>query len=362
MKVIIIGGSIAGVASAYQLAGKNEIAIYEQKKRSEVGKKVCANVYTFMIKSLLKEYGLDYRKYASMKFSRFSVFSKNNHAEFKTEEYEFDRAKLLEALIKKAENKGAKFFFNTNFVGFKKKNKKFIVTFKRGNKTFEDYADILVGADGAVSEVAKKSGLWGKRKFFLALQANVKNIRKYAPGKNSYSIMLGKDFGYYSYIFPAKKGFIAGLEERPEKNVRKKFMDFLKIIGVKGAKIEGALIPEPKVIKLKKGIFLVGDAGCQVKFTGGGVIPAFMGAKALKFAVEGNFKAYKKLNSRIKLNRLAVYYFNSMTDKKADKIIKIVKNKEFKDAAKYRDYFDKNHFKRILNPRIVLALILSMLS
>jgi flavin-dependent dehydrogenase len=366
MKVIIIGSSVAGAAAAYLLAKDAEVIVYEKKSRKDVGKKVCANVYTFMIKDILKEFNLNYRKFVKTRYTGFKAISKNNSASFKTDEYEFDRQKILENLVKNAEKKGAKFFFNTEFIDFKKNNK-FIVSLKKAKKRFADYSDILIGADGAVSEVAKKSGLWQNRRFFLALQANVlaKQIKnkKFIPGKNRYNILLGDDFGYYSYIFSSKKAFVIGLEDRPEKNVREKFLKMLKFLGIKKVKISGALIPEPKVIRLKPGIFLIGDAGCQVKFTGGGVIPAFMAARAAKDAIlKNDWESYRKLNSRIRLNRLAVRFFERMNDKRADKIIEIVKDRRFKDLPKNRDYLNKRHFKSIIGSKLIFSLIANLFS
>jgi flavin-dependent dehydrogenase len=362
MEVIVIGSSVAGASLAYLLARSGiEVKVYESKSRKDVGKKVCANVYTFMIKDILKDFSINPQKLIKNHYSNLRVFSKNNQASFMTEEYEFDRSKLLETLIRNAEKKGAKFIFNANFIDFSRKNEKFILKLKK-EKPIVDSCDVLVGADGALSEVAKRAGLWQNRKFFLTLQARVskqqiKN-KKYIPPKNSYNILLGEDYGYYSYIFSSKEGFVVGLGDRPEKNVRKEFGNLLKFLNIKKARIEGALFPEPKVLKLKKGIFLIGDAGCQIKFNGGGVIPAFMAARAIKeILVKGDWKDYNKMNSRIRLNRIAVKFFEKMSDKRADNLLDIVKEKKFEKFPKYRDYLSKEDLRKLFSPGLMASII-----
>ena len=367
MKVIIIGSSVAGSAAAYLLAREGvEVVVYEKKARKDIGKKVCANVLTFMIKDILQDFGINPKEMIKNHYHTFNVFSKNNKVSFQTEEYEFDRTRLLEKLITKAEASGAKLVFNTNFTDFKKKDGKFSVMLSKGKRDFEDSCDFLVGADGALSEVAKKAGLWENRKFFLTLQAkvsrNIKN-KQYLPDKNGYNIFLGKDFGYYSYLFSSKNGLVVGLGDRPNRDVKKKFENLLKLIGIGKAKIEGALFPEPQVLRMKPGIFLIGDAGCQIKFTGGGIIPAFMAAKSVKeILVNKNWESYDKMNSRIKMNGLAAKFFENMSDKRASHVLEIFKDKKFRNFPKYRDYISKKDLKKLLSPKVAVSLILSLFS
>jgi len=368
MRVIIIGSSIAGSAAAYLLSREGiEAVVYEQKSRKDIGKKVCANILTSMIKGILKDFGINSKELIKNKYNSFNVLSKNKKLSFKTEEYEFDRVKLLEKLIKKAEAKGAKFFFNSSFKGFKKKEGKFSILLSKERKNFIDSCDFLIGADGALSEVAKQSGLWNNRKFFLNLQAKVsRNSIKnkiYLPDKNGYNILLGKDFGYYSYIFSSKNRLVIGLGDRPERNVKKQFENLMKLLEIKRFKIEGALIPKPQVIGTKPGIFLIGDAGCQMKFSGGGIIPALMAAKAVKeILVDKDSKDYNRLNSRIRMNRLFTKFFENMSDKRADNILNIVKDKRFSSFPKYRDYISKTDLKKLLSPKLILSVIINFFS
>lgn len=363
MKAIIIGSSIAGSSLAYYLADSGaDVVVYESKQRKDVGKKVCANIYTLMIKDILKDLGINYRDFARTHYNNFKVYSKNNSAEFKTEEYEFDRAKLLEKLISNAERKGARFVFNTSFKDFYRKNSKFIVSLKGKKFLLMDSSDILIGADGALSEVAKKSGLWKRRKFFLDLQATIPRAsmknEKYLPAKDSYNLFLGKEFGYYSYVFSSKNGIVVGLADDKGKNVRKEFENFLRFLKIKNAKVEGALIPKPKAIMPKHNLFLVGDAGCQIKFSGGGVIPAFIAAKAVKeIIVRKDWKPYNKMISRVRFNTLATAFFNNLSDKRADNLIEISKDRRFADFLKYRDYLSKQDLKKIISAKLVLSAI-----
>lgn len=358
-KVIIIGSSIAGASAACSLAGHYDVVVYEQKSMKDIGKKICANVVTPGFLKYAGMLGLNAGGYPINKFCRAKGFSENNCVEFKTEEYRINREKLIEDLIKLAGKKGAGFNFNTEFADFEKKGHEYIVRLKRGGKIFTESCDILVGADGASSNVAKKAGLWKNRRLYLVMHTEIpfSRAKKLDIDKKTYYIYFGRKTGYYGYIFPYKNRIIIGAGDELDK-AKEKFANFLKFIGIKGGEIKAALVPEPKVIPWKKDLFLIGDAGCHIKFSGGGIVPSMISAIALKEAlVNNNYKRIKNLNKRTFANGLGTKLIKRWNDRDFDRIIEILKDKKFEFLVMRRDEFRKEDYVKILDLRLLRFLL-----
>jgi flavin-dependent dehydrogenase len=190
--------------------------------------------------------------------------------------------------------------------------------------------------------------LWQKRKFWLAVQAKVPKIeRKIA--KETYEIFFSRKFGYYSYVFPSGKSFVIGAVAKPQ-DARKKFKQFLDFLKIKKCKVESALIPLPKKINARKGnVFLAGDAACQVKFTGGGIVPAIESAFALRdFIVYGNNKGINALRKEIKMHQMIAKVLDRLSDSDFNILFEIAKDSSAIMAAKSRDELRKWAVKFVL--------------
>jgi len=356
MRVAIIGSSIAGSSLACLLAENAAIMVYDSKTRKEIGKKVCANVVTSSFSKYVKLLGLNPEKYIISRFNTAVGISKHNKLEFKTDEFKVDRGKLIEDLIAKAEKKGVQFNFGTRLISIRKEDKNFLITFERGEEIFTDEADILVGADGALSEVAKKARLWDDRKLYLVMQTEIPLSKlKIGLKKDSYNIYVGPEFGYYGYVFPSKDKVTIGVGDASEK-VKERYNSFLKFLGLNSriGKIQAALIPEPKVIKQKKSLFLIGDAGCHVKFSGGGIIPAIMASEAVReIIVNKNYKKLKELNRRTFFNKMATKMIWKMNDRDFDDFFEILKDKKFQGFLEKRDELEKREYFKLLDRRLL---------
>jgi len=364
-KVIIIGSSIAGASASCLLAGHCDVTVYEQKSKFEVGKKSCANVVTPTFLKYAAKLGLNPKRFVVDRFEKAYGFSEKNYVLFRTREFKIDREKLIPELIEKAQKKGAKFVFNAEFVDFEKKEGKFIVKLRKNRKDFFDACDILVGADGALSSVAKKAGLWKNRRHLLVMQTEIpfKNLKKIKIHKRSYRIYFSKNAGYtgyYAYIFPYKNKVVIGTGNRIEK-CRENYNNFLKFLGVKGGKIQAALVPEPKVIPWKDDLFLIGDAGCQIKFSGGGIVPAMIAAFAMKDAIlHKDFAKMRTLNRRTFMNHLAARVVESLNDKEFDSLIEVLKKEKFSDVVIRRDELDRKDYFKLFD-RLLLKFLLKII-
>lgn len=307
--VAIIGSSIAGSALALLFGKKGfKVKIFEQKSKPDISKKACANIVTNSFLKILKKLDIKPEGIVTKKFTVAKFYSQKKSVKIPIEDYEINRKVLLEKIINKAEESGAEFYFNSKFINFERKSGKYNISVESNrNKKKIEGIDYIIAADGAFSSVAKKAGLWQNRKFWLAIQTKVPAgmLKNFRIDKDKYRIFFIPQLGYYSYIFPSKDYLVAGIISSP-KGAKEKFDRFVKHIGLKPLKKESALIPMPQKIKIRKGnLFLVGDAACQTKFTGGGIIPALQSAFALtEFIADGSKKGMKELEREIFLHHL----------------------------------------------------------
>jgi flavin-dependent dehydrogenase len=333
MKVVIIGSSIAGAAAALVLSKQAEVVVYEMSKKENIGEKLCANNVTKAFFDYAGKLVKNPERFVVSKCDKMKFFSQNNQLTMNTKEFIIDRKKLVNELIKKSEKNKVKFNFETSFVDFRKNNGKFIIVFERNNRKFVDACDVLIGADGALSKVAEKSGLWKNRKLLLAIQSEATG--KIKLEKRCHYIYLKNGLGYYNWIIQNKKTTIGVVDNI--NSAKRSFGNFSRYLGLKAKKTRAALIPEPKIINSKNNLFLIGDAGCQVKFSGGGIVPSLIAAIALKKAVNGDFEEINRLNSKISLNSLLLRAVKRMRNKDWDNLIEILKNKKFSNILERRD-------------------------
>ena len=175
-KVIVVGGSISGLAAACLLSKKMDVSVIEQKPKEEIGNKVCANVVTSTFLDLARKLGINPKEITLKKFSLAKFCSESNSVDMPVEDYEINRKKFVGLLVEKAVSNGVEFHFKTRFTGLQKIYRRYGVVFENNSKKTMETADFVIGADGALSEVARKAGLWQNRKFWLAMQSKIFQI------------------------------------------------------------------------------------------------------------------------------------------------------------------------------------------
>ncbi len=278
--ISVIGGGPAGCYTAYLLAKEGkEVSIFE--KDSSIGKPVqCTGIVTSSINNIIKVK----KSCIINKISKARIFSSKSFAEFKLKKSNLilDRGKFDKHLAEKAVKAGAKLYFGHKFIGNKGRK---VVTSK---KTFN--SEIIIGADGPVSTVAKANNMFGKRKFWQGIQARVKL-------KNDNIVEFYPDIGTFAWVVPENRE-IARIGLLAEKNARGIFEKFKrKRIGKKKIiEYQGGIVPvyNPSQETQKNNIYLVGDAAGQVKATtGGGIIQGLTAAEALADSIINN-KSYEK--------------------------------------------------------------------
>ena len=157
---------------------------------------------------------------------------------------------------------------------------------------------ILVGADGAISGVARWAGLPGPRELLVAYQAEV---AARAEGSDRVEIYLGRDHapGFFAWAIPAGETVRAGLATTDAKGGLELLRRFLARrfphAPIRG--VSGGLIPlGPPGRTSRERVFLVGDAAAQVKpLTGGGLYYGGVAARLLgRLIAAGNPGEYER--------------------------------------------------------------------
>ncbi|MDP7323057.1 MAG: NAD(P)/FAD-dependent oxidoreductase, partial [Candidatus Woesearchaeota archaeon] len=167
--ITIVGTGPAGSYLAYLLAkkGKDVTLIEEHKK---IGSPVqCTGIVTSSIEKFVNLPN----KVIANRCSKVIVVSKNNKIVANTDEIVMWRNKFDEFMANKAIDTGVKILTNSRFTAFNGKNS-IKIRNKKNNKIRNVESEIIIGADGPSSAVAKAAGLNATTNFYIGMQAKVK--------------------------------------------------------------------------------------------------------------------------------------------------------------------------------------------
>jgi geranylgeranyl reductase family protein len=324
--ISIIGAGPAGCYLAYLLAKKGQkVRIFEE--HSEIGKPIqCTGIVTEDIDRLIR---LD-KSIISNTTAKANIHSKNSNAVINTKEIILFRDKFDSYLLKLAVSAGAELYKNHKYESFDGN----VIRFSNG-KTYD--TDILVGADGPNSKVARTNDLWLKREFYIGVQARV----KLKSNPDTYDVYLGSDFPkFFGWIVP-ENSKTARVGVAAAKNPGVMFESFIKKLNIPKKSIiekQAGLIPvyNPKQKLQNKNVFLIGDAAGMVKATtGGGIIPSMEAAGILcdciiskkDYAKEFKRKVGKSLLVHLKIRQM----LDKFEDKDYDLLLEYIKNRKVSD-------------------------------
>ena len=317
--ISVIGAGPAG--SFYASSEKHEeVHLFEEHKK--VGKPIaCTGILTDSVKSVIdipKELIIS-------KIDRFKIVSPNNksiYVDLKKTNMVIDRAAFDQHLYNKALDAGVKTHLGEKFIGYKKvDNPQGKYVFKTDKSKY--YTNMLVGADGPKSIVAKSAGIYGSRQFIWGWQARCK-FKDLELGTSEVRLGLGE----FSWVVPEDNHIArVGVIGPRNINLRK---DYEKLLGAsKILEDQSGLIPlyNPKQDLRKKGedIFLLGDAATQVKATTyGGIIYGLLAGSYLAedkdtYTKRFNEKLGKDLWISLKMREM----MNHMNEKQANELIEI---------------------------------------
>ncbi len=341
--ISIIGAGPVGSYLASLLARGHNVKVYEEHK--EVGRPIqCTGILTGSLDKVINVKD----DYVVNKIKTMRIIAPNKEfidVNFKKENYVIDRELFDKHLYFNALDKGAEFYFNRRFKDFKDSK----ITFNKG----EEKTNLLIGADGSFSSVAKKAGLYGNRKFVTAMQYRV----EMDVNKDLVELFLGH--GCFGWIVPEndKIARVAVVDYRNPWNYLEKLLAKRKYRILEN---QSGLIPiyDPKVKTKKDNVFLVGDAATQVKATTfGGVIPGLIAAKELSKSFrnyERNWR--KKIGRELWLSLIIRKKLDKFDDNKYNKLVEMFSNEKIKEIieSKDRDFPSKMIFRLLLRePRLL---------
>lgn len=326
--ISVIGAGPVGCYTAYNLAKQGEdVNIFEDNLI--VGKPVqCTGVATFTIKGIIKPK----KEFVVNKVKKIEVIAPNDSSikiRLKKEEMILDRTKFDQYLCRKALDENVQLFTGHRFLDYKNR---YIIVKDSKNRIRKIKTDILIGADGPNSQVAKSAGLFGERKFFIGAQAKVKVKTDSETYKTYFGSVCPKLFAWF---VPESDTFARiGLASMQSPNFY--FKKFLERLGCKDIiEHQGGLIPlyNPNLKTQKDNIYLVGDAATQVKATtAGGIIQGLTAANVLVDSILNN-KNYesewkRKLGRELWIHLKLRKILDKFSDEDYNKLIVLMNQKK----------------------------------
>jgi flavin-dependent dehydrogenase len=355
MKIIIIGASTPGLfaASLLSRAGAN-VEVYERSGALDFAPRTL--IVTEKISEVLgfipEEVILNEVRYVEL-FSK----SRSTTVELARPDLIIERQKLQILLARMAEEAGAKIFLGRRFLSFDSSGKGVNVVYRDSSASInkQTQADVLIGADGAFSGVARSASHNGHFQTAL-LQARVR-INKEID-RDTYRVWFDPArTKYFYWLIPESDEIAAvGLIADDARQAGGALKSFLLERGMEPIDYQASMVPMHKfqyftrLNEISPNVFLIGDAAAQVKVTTvGGVVTGLRGARAVVEAILNGRKTGKeisKLKRELDLHLLVRRLLDGFNDLDYDTLIdflngeltEVVSNKTRDDLS--RMYLD----------------------
>ena len=272
---MIVGSGIVGTFLGSKIS---DCQVWE--KRGEIAEKACSGLVS---RSGLKSLGFGYDEVVVNQVRGARFISPRAEFEVRARETKavvYDRHALQKIVARDCENAGSQILFNKPWNG--------------------EQDDFVIGADGALSGVAKHCGV-RDRKFFFTYQEKV--VMENAIDPEMVELYFSEEFapGMFAWLIPydehrAELGLGCAQDKGNAGLFYKKFAAQFKIKEVK--QVQSALIPvfDPRQRTVFGNKALVGDAAGQVKATtGGGIVFGWKCAEILADCVKkGKLEDYER--------------------------------------------------------------------
>ncbi len=211
--------------------------------------------------------------------------------------------------------------------------------------------EVLIGADGALSGVARWAGLPGPEEILVAFQAEVEAELERA---DHVELFLGREFapGFFAWAVPAGNRVLIGLAS----TTGKKGIEYLRSLlrrhfpGARVLSLRAGLIPIGSPPRTSRGrVLLVGNAAAQTKpLSGGGI---YFGAMAARIAgelaaagrpadYEGAWRAilWREIHFGLRARKL----FLSLSDAELKKLLGFLSRREIQEFLVTEGDFDRH--------------------
>lgn len=311
-QVAVIGGSASGFFTASLLAKAGcSVEVLERSEALDPTPRTL--IVTSHMRTLLGRVG---ERAVTNEIRKFELFTDGRAAQVPLERPDLivERSQLIRGLADEARSHGAKVSFGNRFVSLASNGTGLRVGVERGRdaRAEELHADVVVGADGALSRVAQAAG-WPRQPTVPLVQAIVR-----VPADMALDTVrvwfVPDDTPYFYWLIPeSRERAVLGLIGEDGQETRRCLERFMEKRGFTPLGFQGARIPvydrwTPVERRVGAGrVFLVGDAAGQVKVsTVGGIVTGFRGALGVSEAIlnGGESRELRSLRRELDLHLL----------------------------------------------------------
>jgi flavin-dependent dehydrogenase len=291
-EVIVAGASAAGLYTAAHVArGGRRVRVLESKAGLEPASR------TLIVTNHFREQvGASAGESILNEIRRFELFTDGRSAQVALSKPDLiiERARLIPALAREAQQAGAKISFGTRFLGLSPNAAGLGIAVESAGRREELHATSVVGADGASSRVARAAG-WPPIETVPLVQAIVR-LPKDCPPDTARVWFVPDDTPYFYWLIPESAERAAlGVIGEDGRDTTRCLARFLEKKHMEPLEWQGARIPVYRrwvPVKRRVGngdVYVVGDAAAQVKVsTVGGIVTGFRGALGVAQSVLRN--------------------------------------------------------------------------
>lgn len=290
-QVAIVGGSASGFYTASLLA-KAGCSVEVLERADQLDPTPRTLIVTSHMRTLLGRVG---EKAVVNEIRKFELFTDGRSAQVPLARPDLivERSRLIRDLSDEAQSHGARVSFGKRFQNLQSNGTGLRVNVERaqGAGPEELHADVVVGADGALSSVAQSAG-WPRQPTVPLVQAIVR-VPKDMSANTVRVWFVPDDTPYFYWLIPeSSERAVLGLIGEDGQETRRCLDRFMEKRGFTPLGYQGARIPvydrwTPVERRVGAGrVFLVGDAAGQVKVsTVGGIVTGFRGAIGVSEAI-----------------------------------------------------------------------------
>jgi digeranylgeranylglycerophospholipid reductase len=308
-EIVVVGGSAAGLYTAAALArGGRRVRVLESKPDFEPDPRTLIVTDHFR-----NQLGVSGNVSILNEIRRFELFTDGRSAQIALSKPDLiiERAKLIPALAKEAQQAGAQVSFQSRFLGLSPNSRGLHLDVESSGRREELHAASVVGADGATSRVARIAG-WPPIETVPLVQAIVR-LPKDCPPDTTRVWFVPDDTPYFYWLIPESPERAALGIIGEGNDTAKRLARFLEKKHMEPLEWQGAQIPVYRrwvPVKRRVGngeVYLVGDAAAQVKVTTvGGIVTGFRGALGVAQSIlrNGRSRELQTLRRELDTHRL----------------------------------------------------------